>query len=155
MSVVTRAHLPILGVALCWGLFAGCEGDGVGVENLPAGPVVIHTSIDFSTPPFGGTFVVEQGAHLFGCGGGSFVNGAAPLGPAEMMATRFVCDRGPEEGTFTATFRPTARLGASGLRGRWTIVDGTGTFSGLLAEGAFTLRFTGPGTGRGSMRIGS
>jgi hypothetical protein len=108
--------------------------------------VTIQTLIDFSEPPFNGTFEAIAGSELLGCEGGTFVDIPGFVGGKANIAKVFTCD-GPGSGTFTANFGPTRAPGPGDLNGHWNIVRSDGDFANLRGEGDFSVVFVGPTSG--------
>lgn len=110
---------------------------GVGLADMPQGPVTIVTEIDFSDFPFSGEFQVTEGAEILGCSAGTFIDHPAGFEPPSegAIAKIFTCGDGGE-GTFTANFQPFAAG-----HGHWNITDATDDFAGLRGEGDFSVTF--------------
>ena len=101
---------------------------GVACATGPSGgSVTIITEIDFSAPPFHGTFELTEGADSLGCPNGTFVDSPT----ADAIHKEFKCETGSKTGTFTAEFRPP--------EGPWSIVDATEDFEGLSGGGDFSV----------------
>ena len=94
----------------------------------PAGPVTIETIIDFSTVPFGGTFVVIQGDDILGCPSGTFTDHSR----GGVIEKVFYCDGGT--GEFTFLFQPFASP-------HWAAWKATGAFDGLRGQGVYFFEY--------------
>jgi hypothetical protein len=104
----------------------------------PSGSVTIVTKIDFTEPPFHGTFKVTEGRDILGCSGGTFVDSDNGFGGIDKA---FTCSRGGS-GTFTANAHPCAfgfDEATSSCSGIWAIKgsESTGDFAGLYGRGDF------------------
>jgi hypothetical protein len=169
--LIMKASAGFLRLALFGVLVTGCDSgplapettakdsydrpsfDAVAVSQ-PVGPVTIETVIDFSAPPFGGTFAVTQGSELLGCAGGTFVdtpasvdNPGSGVPVSRSIHKAFTCTSGGS-GTFIVNFQPTPTPGPGVLNGHWNVLRGTGDFTNLRGEGDFSVIFTSPATGQ-------
>jgi len=107
---------------------------GAACASTPTkGTVTITTHIDFRSRPYKGTFEMTQGADVLGCSQGSFVD--TPTTTA--IHKELTCEAGGRSGTFTAEFTPQDIPGPGDKNGPWSIVGGTGDFSGLSGGGDF------------------
>lgn len=121
----------------------------MGQASKPEGPVTIVTLIDFSQPPFDGTFQVVEGAAILGCSVGTFVDTPAGVSPPTKgaIAKAFTCTSGGQGG-FVANFQPfTAKPGPGFGNGNWNITDATEDFAGLHGQGDFSLVLVSPTQG--------
>jgi len=116
------------------------------VDEIPEDTINVETKVIPQGGSFGGTFVVDQGAHVLGCDSGSVAESGSPQG----ITNTFTCEDGDREGSFT--FRWTIVEGSDGpgdANGPWTVVGTTGDFAGLAGEGLWS------GTGEGETGFGS
>lgn len=143
MVVVTFVSLPLAGLVAACGDSPATGPERVrpadepvasaqlGVDTpSPRSAVTIETAIDFSSPPFNGTFEVTQGADALGCERGTFVDR-----PSGTISKTFTCDVG-RSGTFTARFKP---FPGNAPYGWWAITEGTDGFATLHGSGKFQV----------------
>jgi len=113
-----------------------------GDDTPNAGPVTIETEINMAAidartwPAFRGTFEVTEGADILGCSTGTFVDTRRDGD----IRRRFTCETGTKEGRFTAVVDTREIPGPGDLNGPWSILEGTGDFTGLQGEGDLSLR---------------
>ena len=119
----------ILGFAMML-LAAACSSD-----TPASGPVTIETAPDFSTRPVVGTFQVTDGADTLGCANGTYEDA---FDEATGDVTKLMTCTGPNTGTFSILFDPDGyETGPGEQNGPWSVVAGTGDFTGLQGEGDF------------------
>ncbi len=101
-----------------------------------AGPITFRAKINLSDQPASGTFVVDNGADVLGCSGGTVVQ----LASSEFSIGNNVmtCDSGPNTGTFTVDH------GSQDVY-VWNVVESSGDFAGLQGEGSWDFLLTDPG----------
>lgn len=105
-------------------------------DTPTSGPVTIETEIDFSSEPFTGTFEVTEGADVLGCSSGSFVDTLR----ADDIRKDLTCETGDRDGTFSVSFLHDPNTpGPGDQNGPWSILEGTGDFTGLQGEGDFSV----------------
>lgn len=112
----------------------------------PGVEVEIVTELDFSSPPFVGTFEVTQGADVLGCSAGTFVDVQASYEAADPTAILKTLTCTEAAGSFTVLFRPTQAPDRPGdAWGHWTVVrQSTGVFAGLHGRGEFSVEVDPP-----------
>lgn len=105
------------------------------VEASLGGSVTIETEVDFSGEVFRGTFVVNDGADVLGCSGGTFVD----IPTYQFIWKELTCETGPRTGTISVAFNPTDAPGPGDQNGPWSVELATGEFDGLRGNGEFSV----------------
>jgi hypothetical protein len=106
------------------------------------GRVTIAAQIDGSAELYSGTFEVSEGADVFGCERGTFVDSdyIYHRGPSAVLR-EFTCELGERSGTFTfalALYRPGQGWGTPGP---WSVDKTTGEFFGLSGDGSWEIAY--------------
>lgn len=110
-------------------LLTACGG-----EATTSGPVTIKAQVVLGADA--GTFEVTEGADVLGCSSGTFLDMSETH---DIRDADLTCESGEKAGTFSVMFW--RQQSGAEEAGTWTIVGGTGDFSGLQGGGEYSDLF--------------